>query len=253
MKTNEILNKKKLTLLLAATMMVFSGLTLNAKTVKEELDAAKKTKKSVFLVITATGIQSAISMNFAKEAQKKVKGSIVLSMNRDDQTNKDLVRTFGVGTTPVPMIMVIGMNGVATGGLIEKEATVDKLVNMVPSPKKVEALTYIDQKKPVFLVAYKKTFTDRNKVVENCQSVVTSLKGNAAVVEVSLDDPAEKAFLSQVGGDFKSTSTQVLVFNAQGKNTGKFNGITDPNKLKTAALTVPKSCCPSGSTKGCGK
>ncbi len=241
-------------MLLAIAIILGSGFNLHAKTVKEELDAAKKAKKSVFLVVTATGVPSANSMSIAQQAQKKVKESIVLSMNRDDQSNKELVASFGVGTAPVPLIMVIGMNGIAAGGLTEKDATVEKLVSMVPSKKRVEALAYLNEKKPVFIVVCKKSFKDRQQVTADCRAAVQQLKGNAAVVEVELDDPGEKSLLGQIGADFNAKSTQVIVFNAAGKNTGTYTGSTEAGKLVAAALAVPKSgCCPSGSGKSCGK
>lgn len=245
-------------MLLVIGFLTSVGTVMAAKTVKDELDAAKKAKKTVFLVVTGTGINSDNSIKIARQAQKQMKESLVLTLNRDDKTNADIVAKLGLISAPLPLIMVVGMNGLAAGGLQEKEATADKLVQMAPSVKKAEALTYIDQKKPVFIIAYKKSFTDRNKVVDNCKTAITNLKGKAAFVEIDIDDPREKVFLTQVGGDFKAKTTQILVFNKQGKNTGNFNGPTDPGKLSTAAMAIPKaSGCAPGScapgAKGCGK
>ncbi|MCX6272992.1 MAG: hypothetical protein NTU44_17610, partial [Bacteroidetes bacterium] len=234
MKTNKKIKNPATMLLVVFGLFLLMGTTLSAKTIKEELDAAKKAKKSVFLVVVSNGVQPDNSIKIAQQAQKKVKESMVLTMNRDDAANKEVVTTLGLGSAPVPLIMVIGMNGIAAGGLQEKEATVDKLVNMVPSPKKVEALGYLNDKKPVFIIAYRKSFTDRAKVVDNCKSAITQLKGQAAYVEVDLDDPAEKSLLEQVGADYKTKATQILVFNSAGKNTGNFTGVTEPGKLVTA-------------------
>lgn len=254
MKSNKIIRSFPITLLLIIGMLFSLAPALSAKTTKEELDAAKKAKKTVFLVVTANGIQSANSMKIAQQAQKQMKESVVLSLNRDDKSNGEIVSKFGLGSAPLPLIMVVGMNGLPAGGLQEKEATAEKLIQLAPSPKKAEALGYIDAKKPVFVIGYKKSFTDRGKVVENCKTAITTLKGNAAFVEVDLDDPKEKAFLTQIGTNFTAKNTQILVFNSQGKNTGNYSGATDPNKLVTTALTTPKSggCCPTPS-KGCGK
>jgi len=123
--------------------------------------------------------------------------------------------------------------------------------------KKGEAGTKLVEKKPVFIIAYKKSYADKAKVVENCKAATTLLKGNAAIVEINMEDPSEKTFLTQIGTDFNKANSQIIVFNNQGKNTGTFTGATDPNKLTTAALTVQKSGCAPGScapgTKGCGK
>jgi hypothetical protein len=243
--------------MLVIGMITFLGLAVQARTVKEDLDAAKKAKKTVFMVVTNATTNAEKAIQIAQQAQKLLKGSMVLTLNRDDKTNSETITKLGLMSAPLPLIMVVGMNGLAAGGLQEKEATADKLVKMAPSVRKAEALSYIDQKKPVFIVAYKKAFKDRSQVVENCKSAIASMKGNADYVEVDLEDPAEKLFLEQVGGDVNSKATQILVFNAQGKNTENFSGATDSKKLSTAALTVKKSGCAPGScapgTKGCGK
>lgn len=250
---------KSLTVTLFVVIALFfsMGTALAAKTTKEELDAAKKAKKTVFLVVSGNGSQAANCMKIAQQAQKQLKESLVLSMNRDDEANKALVATLGLGSAPLPMLMVIGMNGVAAGGMAEKDATAEKLVQLAPSPKKAEALGYINDKKPVFIIGYKKSFSDRSKVTENCKTAITSLKGNAAYVEIDLDDANEKAFLKQIGTDFSATTTQILVFNAQGKNTGNYKGATEPAKLVSTATMVPKSGCAPGAcgpgTKGCAK
>lgn len=228
------------------------GSAMAVKSIKEELDEAKKAKKTVFLVVIENHSKAESAMKMAQQAQKQVKESIVLSLNRDDQSNKEVVSSLGVASAPVPMIMVIGMNGIATGGLPEKEATVDKLVSMVPSPKKVEALAYLNENKPVFLIAYKKGFTDHAAVIDNCKAAITRLKSKAAYVEVDMDDAREKSLLTQVGVNFKANTTQIIVFNASGKNSGSFSGITDPGKLVTAATAAPKSCCPKPGP-GCAK
>lgn len=257
MKQNSAKKQLLPALALVIGFLVFFSSALAAKTVKEDLDEAKKTGKTVFLVVTGNGVNANNAMKIAQQAKKQIKESVVLTLNRDDKSNSELVTKMGLISVPLPFLMVVGMNGIVSGGVQEKDATADKLVQMAPSPRKAEALNYLGQKKPVFIIAYKKSFKDRGKVVENCKEAVKRLKGNAAFVEVDLDDPREKAFLEQVGGDFNSKVTQILVFNTQGKNTENFDGPTDPAKLSSAALMVPKSGCSPGScapgTKGCGK
>jgi hypothetical protein len=224
-----------------------------AKSVKEELEQAKKLKKTVFMVVTANGINAVKAVKLAEQSQKKLKDAIVITLNRDDKTNAETVNSLKLNTAPLPMIMVIGMNGIAAGGLQEKEATVDKLVKMAPSPKKAEALSHLNDKKPVFVIGYRKSFTDRQKVVENVKSAITQLKGNAAYVEVDMDDAREKDMLIQIGAELKSAKTVVVVVNGQGKVMGNHSGITDAKTLASEAASAPKSCCPPGSGKSCEK
>lgn len=252
-------NSKRTTmpLIFILMLMVSFGSALSAKTLKDDLDAAKKAKKTVFLVVTTNTIKADAALKIAQQAQNQLKESIVLTLNSDDIANKELVTKFALGSAPLPIIMVIGSNGIAAGGLQEKEATAAKLVQMAPSPKKAEALAYLNEKKSVFVIGYKKSFTDRDKVVEKCKAAVTQLKGNAAIVEVDMDDPKEKALLDMIGADQKSKNTVTVVTNSKGTVTGNFNGITDSQKLVTAATTIPKQsgCAPGacGSNKSCGK
>ena len=247
------MNRFNLAYYLFLGILISMGTSLSAKTVNEELDAAKKTRKTVFLVVTGNGVKADFSMKIAQQAAKQLKESIVLSLNRDDKSNSEIVTKMALASVPIPMIMVVGMNGLPAGGLQEKEATSDKLVKLAPSPKKAEALGYLNEKKPVFVIGYKKSFADRTKVIEKVKEAIILMKGNAAFVEVDMDDLSEKPMLYMIGANLKSQKTVTVVANAQGKITGNFNGIPDVDKLVTAAKTQPKSCCPPGSGKTCGK
>jgi hypothetical protein len=220
-----------------------------------ELEKAQKAGNVVFMVITgkgATGLDNMI--NAANQANKKVKKSVVIQLNKDDNANSKLVSKYGIAGVAVPFVLVISGKGLAVGGLPAGQATADALVKLVPSPKYDEVLVAINSIKPVFVVASKKTFTDKAAVMTNCKVAAKKLSNNAPVIiEVDMGDANETAFLKQIGVDISSTNTATVVITSSGNVSGNYSGVTDVQKLADAAVKVVKSCCPAGSSSGCGK
>lgn len=221
-----------------------------------ELEKAKKEGKTVFLIITgkgATDLNSTIAV--AKEANEKVKKSVVVQMNRDEVINSGLVLKFGVGSVAVPFILVISPKGVAVAGVPSNQATSDMLVKSVPSPRQDDVLFAISEKKPVFIIISKKTFTDKKTIVSNCKTATEKIATKPVSVEIDFDDAVEKAFLSQIGvsAPVNGKSTTVVV-SASGQITETFTETPTVEKLVAAANKVIKSsgCCPAGSGKKCG-
>lgn len=230
----------------------FSSLS-NALTIKEELNNAKKAKKTVFLIVTEKGVAVDKANKVSKEAIKLQKNTVILTMFRDDNANSDLVTKFGLSGAPLPIILVVASNGIVVGGLRDADANAEALVKLIPSPKYADVLQAINDKKSVFVVVSKKSFTDKYKIVENCKATLPQLKNNAVIVEVDADDLKEKAFLNQIGVNAVLTSSIVVVSNPQGQISGTYYSTTDVKTLADAALKVIKSggCCPGGSSKGC--
>ncbi len=222
---------------------------------KADLEKAQKAGNVVFLVITGTGATGLDNIiNIANQANKKVKKSVVIQLNKDDNANSKLVTKYGIAGVAVPFVLVISSKGYAVGGLAAGQATADALVKLVPSPKYDEVLVAINSKNPVFVVASKKTFTDKAAVMANCKAAAKKLANNAPVIiEVDMSDANETAFLTQIGVDMSSANTATVVITSGGNVSGNYIGVTDVQKLADAAVKVVKSCCPSGSSSGCGK
>jgi hypothetical protein len=226
------------------------GHTVTPGTVKDDLDKAKKAGNAVFLVITgtgATGVDDLVTI-----ANKKVKKSAVIKMDRDDAANSDLVTKFGVAGVQLPFVLVLSPKGFAVGGFPSANATADNLVTLIPSPKYDIVLEALNNKKPVFVVASKKSFTDKATAVATCKSAVDKVPSKPTIVEIDMDDANEATFLKQIGVNTVATSTVTVVINTAGNITGNYTGATDAQTLATAATKVVKSCCAGGSSKGCG-
>jgi hypothetical protein len=229
------------------------GNTVPPGTVKDDLEKAKKAGNAVFLVITGTGATGLDDLvTIANDANKKVKKSAVIKMDRDDAANSELVTKFGVAGVQLPFILVISPKGYAVGGFPGANATADNLVNLIPSPKYDMVLDALNNKKPVFVVAYKQSFTDKATTLATCKSAVDKVPSKATIVEIDMDDAKEATFLKQIGVNTVATSTVTVVINVAGNITGNYTGATDAQTLATAATKVVKSCCAGGSSKGCG-
>lgn len=221
-------------------------------TVAETLAKAVKEANSVFLVVTdsnKTDINKA--MEIVAKANLSVKKSIVVTMDREDKNNKDLVTKYGLAGAPLPILLVISPKGNLAGGYLLKDATTDLLIKQIPTPKQDEVLTVINNKKSVFIVVAKSSFTDKEKALENCKSAI-KLNGNKSeLIEIDLSDTKEKSFLELLKVNTATTTTATIVLNSKGQITGTFYEVKDAASLVPLANKVVSSCCSSG--KSCGK
>ena len=174
-------------------------------------------------------------------------------MNRDELANSGLVVKFGVGAVSLPFILVISPKGVPVAGVPSSQASTDMLVKSVPSPRQDDVLMAISEKKPVFIVISKKTFTDKKTILANCKSASSKMATKPVIVEVDFDDAVEKAFLTQngVSAPVNGKSTTVVV-GVSGQISETFTEEPTEEKLTTAATKVVKTggCC--AGKKKCG-
>ncbi|NTW31638.1 MAG: hypothetical protein HGB12_03275 [Bacteroidetes bacterium] len=226
-------------------------------TVKASLEKAKKDGNSVFMVVTGTGdTELAKALLMAGSANKSVKKSVVVQMNRDDKINANLVTEYGVASAPLPLILVFSPNSVLAGGYLLTEATADKLVKLIPSPKHDAVLQALNNKKSVYIVATKKSFTDKAKVIENCKAAVVQMAYKAELIQIDMDDAKEKTFLELLKINTSSASAATVVINSRGQISGTFYELKDAATLVALAKKVSSGGCAPGAcggNKSCGK
>lgn len=237
------------------TLMLFNCRSALAS-VQTDIEQANKAGKTVFLVITEPGKETAPALEIARGAQKLVPETTVLEMNRADLSNSLFIVNNKLAAAPVPLIVLIASNGVVAGGMPAEQAQPDMLVKMIPSPGKAEIIKALSEGKAVFVVASRTTMADRLKVLESCNNASKQLKDKAVSVFIDMDDKKESLFLEQLKVDKAATTPATYVINSQGQVTENFAGSVEVAKLTKAATTVKKSsCCPGGSpapgSKGC--
>jgi hypothetical protein len=234
------------------------GLTLSvaAASVEKDLESAAKHGKVAFILVTdqgATGVDDAKDM--VKQAMKQVEKSTLIEFDRSDAANAELVAKFRLAGAPVPLILIAARNGALAGGLPVAQATADKLVAMVPSPKKAEILEWLQQGKAVFICVSRKDMAKQPDAAAACAAACGKLQDTCVTVEIGMDDPAEADFLTQLKVDRTATEPVTLVINAQGQITGTYTGAADVASLAQAATKKAGGCCPStvqGGSKSCG-
>ena len=228
--------------------------TKSSSNVQAELDKAKKAGKAVFVVVTGTGATDTDKATaIAKGANGIYKNAVIVQMNRDDQANALLVSQWRLSGAPIPLILVLSSKGQPTGGYILAEATAENIAELVPSPKLDEVYESLGNGKPVFLVISKKSYTDRSKILTNCKTATTQMQNKATVIEIDLADTKEAGFIKQLNLKSTPNTSTVLVLNAAGQATGKFEGTAETNELVLAANKVVRSSCGSSCAPGaCG-
>lgn len=231
----------------ALGMLLLGALaTAAAAATQNDLDSAAKHGKVAFIVVMdkdAGGMDQAMDM--AKQAAKQVKKSTVVKLDRSDPSNADLVAKYRLAGAPVPIILVAGRNGVIAGGLVVAQATTDKIVAMVPSPKKAEVLMHLQSGKAVLVSASRKGMAKQGDCSAACAAACGQLQDRCMTVAIDMDDPAEAEFLKSIKVNTASAEPVILVVNAQGQITGSYDGAVDVAALVQAATKKAGGCCPS--------
>ena len=243
---------KKFFVLLLFLSFLPGTLPLSAQT-SQELSKAQKSGKTVFLVAyTTKGVELDKAVAIAKSAnQKAPSATTVVTMNASDAGNKDLVTKFRISGAPLPLILVLDKNGTAAGGVILKEATAEKLVDMIPSQKTSELLKGLADGKSVYIVVYKESMASKKEIMNNCATACTKMKNTSITIQVNADDKKETKLLRTLKYDNTATQPVTYVVNSSGQLTDTYNGMTNVNSLIGSAQKVIKSsCCPGGSKTG---
>lgn len=218
---------------------------LVAASASKDLDSAAKHEKIAFILVTdqgATGVDQA--KETVKQAMKQVKKVELVELDRSDPANADLVAKYRLAGAPVPLILVAARNGVLAGGLPASQATAEKLVAMVPSPKKAEILKLLESGKAVLITASRKGMANQPGATSACAAACGQLQEKCALVEIDIDDPAEADFLTQMKISLVASEPVTLVINAQGQITGTYVGAVDVPALVQAATKRAGGCCP---------
>ncbi len=225
------------------------------KTVSDKLNQAQKEGKTVFLVVyNKLDEDKDKALKIAKEASlKKTKATEVIEMNTTESKNTELVKRFRLAGAPMPLIMVIDKNGIPVGGLPLAQATADALLDIIPSPKYSEVLKALNEKKAIFVIAYKETMVGKSKAVDLCKEAVKKMKNNAIITELNIDDKSETNLINNLNVNTLSTEPIIYVINQQGQIAGTFTASkTTGDLVKAAKKVISSSCCPGGSKKsGC--
>lgn len=235
-------------------VLLFTGLIkVNAQTAAE-IEKANKAGKAIFLIAyNVSGPDADKAISIANAAKKTLKASpAVIKMNASDAANSALVLKYRMAGAPMPLILVLDKNGTTAGGYALKDATAEKLVDMVPSSKMSELLLGLSNGKSAYVVVYKESMTSKKSIMDNCAVACSKMDNKSVTVVVSLDDKKETKLLQSLKVDVNAKEPVTYVINASGQVAETFNGLTDVNTLVSTAKKAPASggCCPGGASAG---
>jgi len=243
------MNHKKL---LCLFLMIILTSYSFAQAVKE-IENSQKAGKSIYIIVTdktAKGTDALIKL--ATDAQKKVKNTAVVKLDRDDKANAGLISKYRLSGAPVPIILVIAANGVVSGSLNTDDASIDNLISYLPTKTQAEVLFGFENGKAAFIICGKKNAKDIPALVTECKRAITILGNRANQVFLDVDSKEEANFLALLKPDL--TKTTVLVFNGKGQNTGTLEATAKSKDLVASVNKKVGGCCPGNSDKsGCGK
>ncbi len=132
------------------------------------------------------------------------------------------------------------------------QVTSERLVALVPSPKKTEVLQALRGGNAVLISVNRKGMATQSGADAACAAACGQLADKCVTIRVDMDDPQEAGYLASMKVDLASTEPVTLVVNPQGEITGIYTGAADVASLVQAATKKSVPCCPPGSGKSCG-
>ena len=221
----------------------------------QDLAKAAEKQKVAFVLVSEPSAQNvAEARDLVRLAMKQVKESTMFELDRADPANADLVAQYRLAGAPIPLILVIARNGTLGGGMIAAGGTVERLVAMIPSPKKSEIMQYLQNGKAVLIFASRKGMASETEAAAACAAACGQLQDKCVTVRIDMDDPAEIPFLNSLKVNLAATAPVTLVVNAQGQVTGNYAGVVAAGDLAQAATKKATGCCPStvaGGSQSC--
>jgi hypothetical protein len=245
---------KKIQTILILFLLLAGFIRTHAQTATEIANAAKSGKAVFLVAYNSSGADADKAVSIANGAKKILPASTtVVKMNTTDAGNSALISKYRLTGTPLPLILVLDKNGSAAGGFALKDATSEKLADLIPSPKMSELLLALSNGKSVYVVVYKESMTSKKNIMDNCAVACSKMENKSVVVPVNMDDQKEMKLLKTLKYNPNATEPVTFVVNASGQVTGTYNGLTDVNNLVSSAKKVVSGgCCPGGAkTAGC--
>ena len=219
-----------------------------------DLEKTTSSGKTAFVVvIDSTADQAEQAKALVKETRKKVPQSEMVILDRSAAENADFVAKYRLQAAPVPLILVAVKGGIIVGSVPAENASTDKLVKMIPSPKKLEVIKAIQEGKSVFIMAHKKGMKSTGDISDRCTKACQQMDNKSVLVKVDMDDKAEAEFLTLLNIDPALAEPVTIVTNARGQITNTYNGLMNVEDLVQAATKRAGGCCPSTPTSGAKK
>lgn len=242
-------SKKTISLIL----LILLAINFSFAQAVKEIEKAQKAGKSIYLIVMdKTAKDTDAFVKLVESASKSAKNTAVVKLDRDDKANTALISKYRLSGAPVPMVLIVASNGVATGSLTADNATSENLISFLPTKSQAEALYGFENAKAVFIICGKKNAKDKDALEVECEKAITKIENKAIQVFVDVDSKKEANFVALLNPDL--TKTTVIIFNGKGQYTGTLQSTATSKDLVATVNKKAGGCCPSKSDKsGCGK
>lgn len=240
---------------ISAAMFTGGDVKIVTENLEKALTDASNQNHNVILVITdknQTGQETSLAL--ASETAAMTTNTLVALVNKDIPEQQTLLQKYNLTRYPAPYLIVLSPDGFVTGGVVPGKMESARLVAFVPSPQYNQALKARKEKKPAFVFVYEKQDAKYTEWMNRLTESASKLNPAAAVIPVSKSEVVEKSFVERLGVQPVAGGNTVVVLNAAGQVTGKFNSLPDINALNAAASKQSAKGCGSAcpGSKSCG-
>lgn len=222
----------------------------------EEIISHTKQGKPVFVVVTdaaAKDLDAARSV--AATASRRVKGSVVVELNRSDPTQAASVKKLRVAGAPTPLVLVIAQNGIPVGAARPgAKGAVDRLVGLVPSQGKAAYLKALSDKRVACVVFTRKGMKELPELERQLAAAAITPNIVMRTIRIDLDDTREKSFIADWKLDASKVTRPYLVFvNPKGQIVSRLQGAPAASRIVEASTKKVVGCgCDDPNCKGHG-
>jgi hypothetical protein len=166
--------------------------------------------------------------------------SVTVSLS--DPADKPLVDRFGVGRSPMPLVLALAPNGAVTRAFPLK-LTAGDIDGAFVSAGQAACLKAVQARKLVLVCV----LPEKAEVPQGVREFTADARFGPAteVVTVRAGDTTEAALVKAVGGSADSPTTLTAVLAPPGNLVGTFSGAVTRQQLADK-VTAPQGCCPGG-------
>ncbi|MBF0202532.1 MAG: hypothetical protein HQK66_14740 [Desulfamplus sp.] len=233
---------------ISAIIMIVIVFPIAGAAVENINDAFRPDAKAIILASHSMAKPVEGIEGIIRAAVDKVPGAKFFNLDVRDPANDDLVREHRLAGAPMPLILVV-VSGTITGGVPANRASTELLLKMIPSPKKLEVIQGVRKGKSLFMIIEKSGSVPAHDFRKVSAAACEKMQGNALIIEIDMNDPAEKEFLTQLQVDTATGTPTLIVANNGGHLINRFTTLISVDELVQAATTVPRgSSCSPGCT-----
>ena len=167
-----------------------------------------------------------------------------VSVQLNDPSEKTLVDRFGVGRSPMPLVLAVAPNGAVTGAFAVK-LTEQNVAAAFVSPGQAACMKAVQSRKLVVLCVL--PASNSGTLPEGVRQFTADARYGLAteVVRLRTDEAAEAGFLKALQINPATTVPVTALLAPPGRLLGSFPGAVTKQQL-VERVTSPQGCCPGG-------